>query len=389
MAKIFNLANEVLASIFKHLDGLDLGTVAKTCQRFRNATLIDPIWQHLCERDYGVSSLDQWPLSSFRELYIIVLHRYGCLLGVWKCNINPYGGLLQIKASPGKIEAFDCRAPFDPDITSALRPKLMFAIKIQDGEPVILCYSNWEEVPHTANLRIGDPVEGKVCQFSIECNNNNKHEIPSDREEGMGVLRRWMKEEYNNETLLSFQPHMVQLVLMKYVTMHSLHRQPVQFQVLNLQRPSANDLVMTPGVFKGTYSSHGVELVMVTVDGYKITGTKITGDPNVPGGQITFDVDLRQPVTDELEPAKQEQNSGACGDREFSLPSACEARYTNFPNVCRARYHGRGQIASHGFMSPQWTPGHFVLFNDNLFGFRWLELMSFSVYSRATESYLR
>ena len=27
-------------------------------------------------------------------------------------------------------------------------------------------------------------------------------------------------------------------------------RQPVQFQVLNLQRPSANDLVMTPGVFK-------------------------------------------------------------------------------------------------------------------------------------------
>lgn len=50
MAKIFNLANEVLASIFKHLDGLDLGTVAKTCQRFRNASLIDQIWQHLCER---------------------------------------------------------------------------------------------------------------------------------------------------------------------------------------------------------------------------------------------------------------------------------------------------------------------------------------------------
>ena len=27
----------------------------------------------------------------------LVLHKYGCLLGVWKCNINPYGGLLQIK----------------------------------------------------------------------------------------------------------------------------------------------------------------------------------------------------------------------------------------------------------------------------------------------------
>lgn len=50
MAKIYNLANEVLASIFKHLKGLDLGTVAKTCQRFRSAAYIDQIWQHLCER---------------------------------------------------------------------------------------------------------------------------------------------------------------------------------------------------------------------------------------------------------------------------------------------------------------------------------------------------
>lgn len=76
---------------------------------------------------------------------------------------------------------------------------------------------------------------------------------------------------------------------------------------------------------------------MVTVEDYKMTGTKITGDPNVPGGQITFDVDLRRPITDELEP-EQEQNLGVCRDREFTLPSAYEARYTNFPNVCLARY---------------------------------------------------
>lgn len=50
MAKIFTLANEVLACIFRHLNGLDLGTVAKTCQRFRSATYIDQIWQHICVR---------------------------------------------------------------------------------------------------------------------------------------------------------------------------------------------------------------------------------------------------------------------------------------------------------------------------------------------------
>ncbi|KAJ7337041.1 F-box only protein 31 [Desmophyllum pertusum] len=180
MAKIFSLANEVLASIFKHLNVFELGVVAKTCQRFRNASFIDQIWQHLCYRDYAVTSLDQWNLSSFRELYIIVLHKYGCLLGVWKCNINPYGGLVHIKISPGKIEAVDCRAPFDPDITGMLRPKLMFAIEVQGGQAVTMCYSDWEEEPHSGNLRVGDIGEGKVIQFRFKCNswsNMKSHQI--------------------------------------------------------------------------------------------------------------------------------------------------------------------------------------------------------------------
>ncbi|KAJ7337040.1 F-box only protein 31 [Desmophyllum pertusum] len=119
---------------------------------------------------------------------------------------------------------------------------------------------------------------------------------------------------------------MVQLVLMRYVTMHSLHRQPLQFEALEIPRRTLDDIVMTPGVFKGTYSSHGVELVMVTVVDQKMIGTKITGDPNVPGGQVTFDVDLRRPVTDDVQPPQGEP--GQCHVREFTLPSAYEARYT-------------------------------------------------------------
>lgn len=384
MAEIFCLANEVLASIFKHLNWPDLGMVAKTCQRFRAASFIDQIWQHLCYRDYGVSSLNQWHLDSFRDLYIIVLHKYGCLLGLWKCSINPYGGLVHIQALPGGIEAFDCRAPFDPDITSPLRPKLMFAIRICEGKPMVLCYSNWEETPHGGTLEIDESDEKKVVRFRFHCNCQAKHEIPSDREEGMLVLRKWMKEEYNNENLLFYQPHMVQLVLMKYVNMHSLHRQPLRFEALELPPHNTENSVITPGIFKGTYSSHGVELVMVTHNliGQKIVVTKITGDPNVPEGKTTFEVDLRRPVPEDTPVLEGEP-------RPFVLPQVYEARYAEFPRAYQARYHGVGQIASHGFLSPQMTPGHFVLFNDDLFGFLWLELMAFSVYSRATEPYLR
>ncbi|XP_073234073.1 F-box only protein 31-like isoform X2 [Porites lutea] len=315
MARIFSLANELLASIFKHLDGIELAIVARTCQRFHDASLIDQIWQHLCFRDYGVSSLEQWPLSSFRELYILVLHKYGCLIGVWKCQINPYGGLVHIKASPGKIEALECRAPFDPEITSPLRPKLMFTITVQDGEIVALCFSDWEVEPHRGKLSLEENEEGEVVQFSFKCDSESKHEIPTDREEG-------------------------------------------------------------------TYSSHGVELVMISFTDHKMIGTKITGDPNVPGGEVTFEVDLTKPLPDEAAADSGEP-------KRFSLPQGYEARYTDFPSHYKARFHSVGQIASHGFVSPQWTPAHFVLFNDDLFGFLWIELMAFSVYSRVTEPFLK
>ena len=32
----------------------------------------------------------------------------------------------------------------------------MFAIKVQDGEAVTMCYSDWEETPHSGNLRVSD-----------------------------------------------------------------------------------------------------------------------------------------------------------------------------------------------------------------------------------------
>lgn len=53
----------------------------------------------------------------------------------------------------------------------------------------------------------------------------------------------------------------------------------------------------------------------------------------------------------------------------------------NFP----FSFYGTGLIAGHGFTSPERTPGLFVLFDQDRFGFIWLELKSFSLYSRLTD----
>ena len=68
-AQVFTLANELLASIFKHLNGFELCTVAKTCQRFRAASQIDQIWQHLCER--GISQFDLFTFTVLSTVNLI------------------------------------------------------------------------------------------------------------------------------------------------------------------------------------------------------------------------------------------------------------------------------------------------------------------------------
>lgn len=50
-------------------------------------------------------------------------------------------------------------------------------------------------------------------------------------------------------------------------------------------------------------------------------------------------------------------------------------------------FYGTGLIAGHGFTSPERTPGVFVLFDEDRFGFLWLELKSFSLYSRVQATF--
>ena len=54
------------------------------------------------------------------------------------------------------------------------------------------------------------------------------------------------------------------------------------------------------GVFKGTYSSHGIEMIKVSYvesDGVsKLEGLKLTGDPNVPFNKVSFYADLTKSI---------------------------------------------------------------------------------------------
>ena len=102
-----------------------------------------------------------------------------------------------------------------------------------------------------------------------------------------------------------------------------------------------------------SYGDHGNELLNVTYVGDTLVATKVTGDVNVPRGQISFSVDLSpRNSSATLEPLKLSFDSSAASAK---LP----------------RFLGKGQIAKPGFIDNKYVDGQLILFERH-FSFVWL-----------------
>jgi len=85
------------------------------------------------------------------------------------------------------------------------------------------------------------------------------------------------------------------------------------------------------GEWIGNYQGHFEEVIRIDLIDGKWIATKITGDENVPAGEITGRVD----------------------------PSTCI---------------GEGQIAGQGFLQPRFIPGHLEILSSDRIVFHWKEL---------------
>lgn len=111
------------------------------------------------------------------------------------------------------------------------------------------------------------------------------------------------------------------------------------------------------GLWVGKYGDHGFEMINVTYVGDVLVAYKITGDQNVPKGEITFTVDLSMSAAESmLEPIElNDEASEQWGSRFLQ------------------RFTGRGQVAQTGFVSPHWMDGQMILVNQ-YFSFAWLPI---------------
>ncbi|KAM4767258.1 F-box only protein 31 isoform 4-T7 [Cyanocitta cristata] len=366
-----------------------------------------------------------------------VLHRYRHILGLWQPDIGPYGGLLNVVVDGLFIIGWMYLPPHDPHVDDPMRFKPLFRIHLMERKCATVECMYGHKGPHNGHIQIV-----KKDEFSTKCNQTDHHRMSGGRQE---EFRTWLREEWGRTLEDIFHEHMQELILMKFIYT-SQYDNCLTYRRIYLPPSSPDDLIQ-PGLFKGTYGSHGLEIVMLSFHGKKAKGTKITGDPNIPAGQQTVEIDLAHPlrlpdienlrdfselsrivleVQEQVRREEQEREQrqeeeehsqqaasqpasplggeGAEGEetaggaegttqdkapasQPFVLPMGVISRNEDYPRTCRICFYGTGLIAGHGFTSPERTPGVFVLFDDDRFGFIWLELKSFSLYSRIKVSF--
>lgn len=382
---------ELLAKIFSFLDGKDIASVAQVCRSFYDASQVEIVWRTRCVQEFSLK-VKHSDSFMFKDVYTKLLHKFRFYLGLWQPQVSSYGGLFQVQFDPGLVAIVgqELLPPRDPHIMEPLRKKLLFTIALErEGDDDVVCVGGYQGPHAAAILEIGED------EFVFKCRDSKYHRHPNGKHQ---ELRDWLLEEASVSLDMHQFPHSQELLLMKFLIMRQFeYGFAFQYRRVELQGRQAG-VPIQPGIFKGTYGTHGLELVQIEYfeNCKKLRATKLSGDPNVPAGQVTFEVTLLYSM---VLTAEQQSSIAALNaidvyemahppsgtQQPFRVPSDCHERFHEVPKTCVARYHALGQVAGHGFTNPSFSRGHWIVFNEDLFGFLWLELLSLSMYHRVKE----
>ena len=120
------------------------------------------------------------------------------------------------------------------------------------------------------------------------------------------------------------------------------------------------------------YGQHGYEMVNVTYQGDLLVAYKVTGDKNVPRGEITFQADL--------DPLHRGANVESSGDP--STPTVEQLQPIILTDKAARkwgtsqlpRHKGLGQVAEAGFKKNQWMEGQLIIIGQEYFSFAWVPI---------------
>ncbi|XP_056000497.1 F-box only protein 31-like [Ostrea edulis] len=390
MTDLLSLPPELLTRILEEVPGKDLLNVCTSCKQLRDIVYVDSVWQRKCEEEYKFKSIDGWNMS-YRDLYNKVLRQYGDIVGLWWRDFTYYGGLLQVKYDSGCIKGIELLAPVSPYVDRPLRRKTLFTISLSSsGGLKVVSVHNASCSERPCSVHMKDETKRKILEYEVEPETD---ESVNQNVNGGQDIVLWMEEELNLDGAMDMYYNCYFKRGIAYLS--SRHH----YRWTPLEIPKARiDVPIQAGLFKGTYSAHGIEILSLAYNDEKteVTATKITGDPNIPATKVSVKADLTSPLVftlDEqehlrtLEEASQPHTEHPLPDSQpFKIPEDCYDRdIEDIPKTCSFRCNAKGQISATGYTNPSFSRGHFVVFDENRFGMVWIELHSFSIYARVED----
>lgn len=388
---LLNLPPEVVQVMVSLLQSpRDLNNLRLVCTKLRDIIDHDCVWSKLCRDQFGVSISTQDDFGP-REYYQHFAHKFGPYVGLWqRKNLKFYGGLLKVTFCPESKSLLLTNLIPNSDIKQDLREQVFLTISLGEDHEIII-----------TNHDILTSKEKAEIHFSPDSEEELSVAIPSmidyiaspaEWRDLLDHFRAW-DTTANTES-----------ALMKFVSVYHSRNMFTFSRVLTPEwvtehhgdhvSGSPQLTSLAPGLFKGMYGAHGVELVHLN-DGQVV---KVTGDPNVPFNQVTFRVTMKNKIVLPLEMQEnlddiiqatvvdyQEYMIDGDNDSDnydFLVPESMNERIPIPHRKCLGRWVGEAQIAAHMFVDSSFIPANFILFSQDEFAVMFLDLNCISMFYR-------
>ena len=427
-----NLPTEIIEKIVLLLPACDIVRLGQCCLRLREITRNETIWKSLVDRDYSIDikRTENLEEKSARLFYLKILTRYGCMLSrlFYRKNFRYYGGLMNVVYYDWALYFLELYPPPFPDVFKNIQPQIIcrLALDWSDENVKVLIEQETTDFGTVQSIKVTQHEADELLRIDIV---SKPSSLPFMKDL-TGDIAHWLEADNGIHVPTSTGTRCIEehseLLGLSFNMAYVKFDNRVDFLNKGLQEFSSLDSLsnpemppfspIKPGIFKGTYSAHGIEIISVEYQQSNeniILGKKVYGDRNVPCNELTFKGFLNKPmiltkndqssvhhihehmvrwdVADLQGKQNRHYKNSTC--QPFILPPDCECdiplNEEVFSNVLW-RYQAECQISSDMYRSPEWIEGNLTIFSDDIFGVMFMaETYGFnalSIYHRVQEN---